>query len=239
MQSTAVSGQLVQAVLLDVDGTLYDQRPLRRVMLLRLLRQLAASPRDGVRTMRVLRAYRHAQETLRTNVCDSCDIDAAQVQLTARWSGVEEHEVRVLVRRWMESEPLLLLARYVRPGLYDFLSAAAHHGIKLGVVSDYPSTDKLRQLDVDHYMDVTLCARDACVGCFKPNPRGLLQAARQLGVQPESTLYVGDRPAIDAAAAKAAGMHCAIVGRRLATPRGADWVALASFDALRRLLFQR
>ena len=47
------------AVIFDVDGTLYDQPPLRRAMAIRLMRCVAREPFTGSRTIRVLRAYRH------------------------------------------------------------------------------------------------------------------------------------------------------------------------------------
>ena len=54
-----------KAVIFDLDGTLYRPETLRRAMLLRLLHAHAVRPLRGLRTARVLRAYRNAQEHLR------------------------------------------------------------------------------------------------------------------------------------------------------------------------------
>ena len=46
--------QTAEGVLFDVDGTLYGQRALRTFMLGKLLKQVAADPRTGIRTILVL-----------------------------------------------------------------------------------------------------------------------------------------------------------------------------------------
>ena len=46
-------GKRLKAVLFDVDGTLYGQRALRTFMLGKLLKQVAADPRTGIRTILV------------------------------------------------------------------------------------------------------------------------------------------------------------------------------------------
>lgn len=225
----------VRAILLDVDGTLYDQRRLRRAMLGRLLRFTAGSPRAGTRVLRALRAYRHAQERLRLAPPDGdviVDVAAAQLADAAARSGVPDVEVRAAVARWMDDAPLDLLARVARPGLAAFLRAAAERGVPVGVVSDYPAAAKLRALGVAELVRCVVCAQDADVGCFKPHPRGLLAGARRLGVPPEAVLYVGDRAGVDGAAARAAGMRCVIVGPEA---RGAG--GPADFAELRRAVF--
>src|SRR5205085_2620040 len=57
--------QMLQAVIMDVDGTMYRQGPVRRAMLWRILSAHAMSPLRGISTLRMLSAYRLAQEELR------------------------------------------------------------------------------------------------------------------------------------------------------------------------------
>ena len=227
----------VRGILLDVDGTLYDQRGLRLAMLARLLRFAAGSPRRGATTLRALRAYRPAQEHRRA--CPPADdrpvdVATAQVAEAARRSGLPEAAVRDAVARWMEREPLDLLARNARPGLAGFLRAAAARAVPVGVVSDYRAAEKLEALGVAELVRCVVCAQDADVGCFKPHPRGLVVGAQRLGLAPASVLYVGDRASVDGAAAAAAGMRCVIVGA------GRDPAApsrVADFAELERLVF--
>jgi FMN phosphatase YigB (HAD superfamily) len=55
----------LKAILIDVDGTLYRQSVVRKAMIMRLLRYSAAAPVRGIRSLRIIAAYRRAQEVLR------------------------------------------------------------------------------------------------------------------------------------------------------------------------------
>src|SRR5262245_48602239 len=79
-KATSPLGQL-KAFVFDIDGTMYRQGPLRSAMLVRLLREYAVRPVRGWQTVRVLRAYRQAQERLRAKSVMG-DISGAQVALT-------------------------------------------------------------------------------------------------------------------------------------------------------------
>jgi phosphoglycolate phosphatase/putative hydrolase of the HAD superfamily len=168
-------------------------------------------PLEGVSALRILRAYRQAQETLRVSCPDVLDIAAAQEQLAARQTGVAPTRVRECVARWMEQEPLALVASARRDGLLEALGAGRRRGLRLGVYSDYPAHAKLDAMQIGSFFDVVVSAQDADVRRFKPDPRGLLVTAERLGVTPDQALYVGDRPDVDTVAAQRAGMACVIV----------------------------
>src|SRR5262244_2332897 len=57
----------LRALILDLDGTPYRQPPLRWRMRWCALRAHIGHPRRALSTLRVLRAYRRAQETLRVS----------------------------------------------------------------------------------------------------------------------------------------------------------------------------
>jgi putative hydrolase of the HAD superfamily len=73
--------------------------------------------------------------------------------------------------------------------------------------------EKLGALGVLDLFELVLCAQDPEIGVFKPHPRGLQVAIERLGVSPLEALFVGDRPEVDAVAAAAVGVPCAIVSR--------------------------
>ena len=220
-------------IVFDVDGTLYRQAPLRRAMLLRLLAAHAVDPVKGWRTMTALQAYRRAQEHLRGH---NGDMAAAQMKLACERAGVDETFLAGCVERWMEQAPLALLARYIQPGLIDFLDACRARGLRLGVLSDYPAEAKLQALGIAGYFDVTLCAQSAEIGAFKPDPRGLRVALERLGSAPEESLYVGDRAEVDATAAAAAGIPCAIITRPRGQAQGTH-IEVDGYAPLQRLVF--
>ncbi len=192
-------GREVRALVFDVDGTLYPQGPLRRAMMLRLLRAYWYSPVEGWTTLRALREYRHAQERLRLTPSNGVDQFAPSSD-------------RKLIRRWMEEEPLAVLAPLVYAELEEMLKTAKGDGVRLGVFSDYPAENKLRTMGLDKYFDVVVSAQDAEVQRFKPDPRGLEVTLRRLGVSKADAVYVGDRVDVDGAAAAAAGIRFVMAG---------------------------
>jgi HAD superfamily hydrolase (TIGR01549 family) len=204
----------IRALVFDLDGTLYRHAPLRRAMAARMLLAFCRRPLDGSQALRAVSAYRRAQEQIRGESCQiaSHDLSARQLQFAARNSGLAEEAVLRHVRRWMEEAPLPLLGRFERAGLRSLLDRASARGLRLGLFSDYPPEAKLAALGAAEYFSVVSCAQSPEVGRFKPDPAGILFVARRLGVTPDQTLYVGDRPDIDWPAARAADMRCAIIG---------------------------
>lgn len=224
----------LRAILFDVDGTLYWQEPVRRGMLARLLRLSLRAPLCGYRTLRALRAYRQAQERLRVRGSAGQPLAEAQVHAAACQTGYDVGWIHQAVAEWMERTPLDLVAAAVCPGLREFLNVALERNWKLAVVSDYPAAAKLKALGVDSYFTVQVCAQDAAVQCFKPDPRGLFVALERLGVVPEAALYVGDRPEVDGVAAARAGIACAIL-RHQPGP-GQSWQGVAHYQELQDVL---
>jgi len=227
----------LKAIVFDIDGTLYRQSMLRRAMLGRLLRVHARHPLRGWRTAGVLRAYRHAQERLRSSAAEG-DISGAQITLTCQETHVDRGSVLDCVNRWMEQEPLQFLPQCLQPGVIEFLETCRRRGLRLGALSDYPAEAKLEALGLSALFDVVLCAQAPEVNVFKPNPRGLLLALERLGAARAETLYVGDRLDVDVPTAAAAGVRCAIVSRRAtASARGAH-IEVSSYSQLQDVLWR-
>jgi HAD superfamily hydrolase (TIGR01509 family) len=224
----------LKAVVFDVDGTLYRQAPLRRAMLLRLLRMALGRPLNGWRTFRTLSAYRRAQEALRGGA--SGDLAAAQIQAACERIKGDPVVVAECVERWMEQEPLAVLPRCAYAGVVEFLHACKARGWQLAALSDYPAAAKLRALGIAELFDVVLCAQEPEVGVFKPHPRGLLVALERLGVSRDECLYVGDRVDVDAPAAEAAGVRCVIITRNTAASSDGH-ETVSGYPQLRDLLF--
>jgi FMN phosphatase YigB (HAD superfamily) len=220
---------LPEAIVFDVDGTFYHQRPVRRRMTLRLARFCLSSPVEGWRTVRLLSAYRKAQETLRFQDTDGAP--ARQLECACARLRVDPGAAESVVKEWMGDKALDVVVSSQREGLLDFIKAARERGVRLGIFSDYPAEAKLRALDLLKMFDCVLSAQDAQVGTFKPSARGLLECLRRLNALPERSLYVGDRPEIDGEAARRAGMKGIIIG----LPEGSfgpGWTGVTGFRSL-------
>jgi len=229
-----VTGGRIAAVLFDLDGTLYRQRPMRALMALELATLALRSPLQAPVTWRVLSEFRRAQETLRGQATER-GAGLEQLQLTARQTGLSVEQVETLVAEWMIERPLKYMARCRADGLVQLLDFLGRRGIRVGVFSDYPPESKLKALGVAGRFSVLVCSADPEVGAFKPHPRGFLVASARWQIDPSEILVVGDRPDADAAGARAAGMPCVIVGGPSGR-RSGDFLSLDSLERLRDVL---
>ena len=204
----------IEAIVLDVDGTLYRQGPVRRQMAVRLAAACVTQPLRTFDAIRVIRAFRTNLETLRTSAPEDADHPAQQLRRTVEQTEMSEQLVRTLIDEWMFERPLALIGGYPRKGLHRFLGRAIQLGIRLAAFSEYPCEGKLESLGVREPFSVVVSSYDPEVRRFKPDPAGFLHAARRLGSSPETTLVIGDRDDADGAGARAAGMRYLEVGGR-------------------------
>lgn len=194
------------AWLVDLDGTLYQPKPLKALMALRLLTA-------GPRAIRVIAQFRKEHEAIREAglLCDPSPF-VAQIERTARTLSVPEEQVAALVEKCMFEHPLALLPRLRRKELIDEIAAFRNDGGRTALVSDYPAQKKLGALGVTALFDrVVASGEPNGPRRLKPAPDGYLQAAKELGVEPNRCLVIGDRADADGAAANAAGMEFRLV----------------------------
>lgn len=217
----------LQAIVLDLDGTLYSQTPVRARMLIELAREFLRRPWPHYKVGRFLHAYRRAQEELRAQAGGAA---GDQLALACDQTGADRTWARTVVDEWMERRPLRFLHDAVRPGLTAFLAAARRQGIRLGLCSDYPADLKLRALGIRDAFDVVVSAQDPAINRFKPHPAGLLSAIAALGASPQRSLYVGDRPEVDAETARRAGVRACILSAT--APPSADGLYVKDFTEL-------
>jgi HAD superfamily hydrolase (TIGR01549 family) len=207
----------VRAVLLDVDGTLYYQAPLRCLIALELctLPITKGSYQSTLRQWQLLRYFRRVREELRHLTESITPLAELQYAETAKMGDVTSHEVENVVIEWIHQRPLKYLRLCRRRGIEAFFSFLEKNGVRIGVFSDYPVVDKLRALGLSKSVSLTLCATDPEINAFKPQPQGFWHACALWKVAPEEVLYVGDRLEVDAVGAVAAGMPCALMVQKL------------------------
>jgi FMN phosphatase YigB (HAD superfamily) len=190
----------VELVVLDLDGTLYDARPLRRRMAVELLTAVATR-RLAPRSLAALRAFRRHREALAEAGADG--VRDRQYREAAAQAGVSEDELRALVARWMHERPLRHLRACRAAGIDAWLADLRERGVATSVLSDHLVGRKLTALGLA--VDLEASAEDPEVDRFKPHPAGLEHLLARADVDPDRTLVVGDRPERDGAAAAAIG----------------------------------
>jgi HAD superfamily hydrolase (TIGR01549 family) len=241
--SNALPLSNIDAVLFDVDGTLYAQWPVRALMTLELLSLVITlrSLAKAARIWKVLASFRRVREQLRECAADADAIERLQYTATGQVVGVDAITVEQLVTEWIHRRPLKYLRLSKRTGLAQLLAHLDAQGIRSGVLSDYPADAKLRAMGLGGRFSLVLCATDGTVNAFKPNVAGFLKACQEWNLPPSRVLYVGDRPEVDAAGAEAAGMPCAIVSgscvsNRMITGMSSGYLLTRSFRRLQRAI---
>lgn len=198
-----------EAVIFDCDGTLYDQRALRLIMLREMAAHYLFRPHRW-REVQAIRCFRKKREELALSGCQA-GIEAEQYRATAEACGFDEPGLRRLVQTWMFERATPHLARVRWPGLKSFLEALHRRSILTAVFSDYPAEEKLSAMDLPPLP--CLCSTDPSVDRLKPDPRGLEVLVSRLGVEPARCLFIGDRRDRDGECAHRLGMPVHIIER--------------------------
>lgn len=207
-QSGAVNWTGVKVVIFDVDGTLYNQKGLRKRMLFSLLSYYFKRP-HRYRELMILKHFRSERERLSSN--HGPDLQSSQYHWCANKGGYPLSLVRKTVDHWIFDYPNQFLKRYMFPGVASFFRSLRSASIKTAIYSDYAATTKMAAMDL--HPDLVVSSTDPGIDKLKPNPKALFHIARHFGVQPSECLFIGDREDLDGACAAAAGMPFLLVDK--------------------------
>ncbi len=202
----------LRGVVFDLDGTLYDKRPLEWYM----VRKLAAS---------LPRLWRYTKVRSSLAGIDLGDGPALARETLTRLTRDAAAQTRW--HAWIQDryEPTLLagLRATARPypGTAELLRRLAGSGVRVGLVSDYRGVhDRLDALGLDpndfHFILVT-----EDLGAMKPAPRVAALTLTGMGLGADEMVMVGDRAFADQRFAAAAGM--AFLGVRPRGPADGPW----------------
>jgi HAD superfamily hydrolase (TIGR01549 family) len=206
-------------VVFDLDGTLYDKRPLEWFMVRRLLPWLPRLLRyTGVRSGLAGADHGSGPAIARVTLERLADSPAAQVKWQ-RW--IRERYEPTLLRGLREASAL-------RPGALELLATLRAAGLRLGLVSDYRGVpERLAALGLDGgCFDFVLVTEE--VGAMKPARRMVEATLAGMRSTGEELVMVGDRDFTDQRFAEAAGMR--FLGVRSQGPADATWMP---WDAVR------
>ena len=198
----------VEVVIFDVDGTLYDQRKLRRYMLVDLLKYSIMNP-QRLNELKIIKDFRKERENHTFDVEN--DIENAQYNWGAQASGVSSEKVRNVVEKWIFNAPLKYIPHCRYSGVLEFVGNLCNREIATAVFSDYPAKEKLSALGLSPCCIV--CSTDKNVDKLKPDTKGLFIIVETLGVSVEHCLFIGDRDERDGECARKAGMPYLILER--------------------------
>lgn len=195
-----------KGVILDLDGTLYNQKRLRVRMAAELFRFYSLRPWRW-RELYILFSFRRLRELLAET--GQGDISLLQFKLTAEKCHCSIKLVEFVIDEWLHRRPLRHLASCRYPLVDELVDCLLMNKLQIAVLSDYPPEAKLRALNLEK-ID-SWASTDRCIDRLKPDPAGVLHISRFWGVSPGQCLVIGDRDDRDGEAARRGGMRYLIL----------------------------
>jgi len=182
---------MFKAVLFDLDGTLLDTARDMARSLNRLLKEEGKQPLD----YELIRSeVSHGARAMVHLMCSESETSVRFEALRQRYLDIYQANLAV--------ETTLF------PGMDAVLDQLEERNIPWGVVTNKPSwltTPLLGSLQLSERAASVICADTA--GVAKPDPKPILDACEEIGVEPDNAVYIGDDER-DVQAAHAAGMPC-------------------------------
>ena len=192
-----------RAVIFDLDGTLYYQKPFRIRMLFYLLGHIIQHP-SSIGDVFLIKRYREVREKWETyeralSFPADMSLEDRQYLFVAEEKKVPAKRVEEAVRFYMQKAPLTLLPAYKDAILAETIELLKKKDISIVVYSDYPVEDKLRALGIK--ADLCFTSADEQINCMKPDPKGLKVILETLNLNAADVVMVGDRYEKDGLAA--------------------------------------
>jgi putative hydrolase of the HAD superfamily len=200
----------IELVIFDVDGTLYNQNRLRKIMFFKLFFHYLIRPWK-YRDLIILYHFRKERERHAGYV--GTDLENEQYIWCAQQTNESIQKIKDVVSKWIFTFPNPYLKDALYSGADQFIEELKAKGIKTATYSDYNSKDKLNAMNI--VVDMEVCSTDKSVNCFKPESKGLVFLMLALGVtQKERCVFIGDRIELDGVCAQEAGVPFLLINEK-------------------------
>jgi len=196
-----INWENLKVLILDVDGTLYNQSKLRKKMLFALFGYYLFRPWQ-IKDLLILYHFRSEREK-KAGYCGT-DLENEQYQWCVEKVNVPVEKIKKVVEKWIFEFPNRYLLSCYYPEIPPLLELLKEKNIKTVIYSDYKATQKLDQLKIK--ADLVLASTDPLVNCLKPNPRALSHIMHAFKVLNTQCLFIGDRDELDGQCAANAGI---------------------------------
>lgn len=191
----------IQAVIFDLDGTLYPLKEMRRRMRQALIRHYFWRVWRW-REVQWIQAFRVFREQLAE--MPHQEVATTTFDRIAKYTRADSQQVEAVIYRWMLEKPLTHLRELQYPEVVPLFALLGQKGKQVAIFSDFPAQQKIKTMG--HTLSHVYSAHDPEIDQLKPNPKGLLHIAGLLGYPPSQCLMIGDRDERDGEAARQAGM---------------------------------
>lgn len=192
----------LELVIFDVDGTLYDQKKLRRRMLGALISYYIFRP---WKYKDLLILYHFRKEREKKAGYQSHDLQLEQYSWVLQKVSSSVGYVNKVVDKWIFDVPNKFLKEYMYPGTTQFLNGLLEAGILTAIYSDYDAAKKMKSMDVS--VDLIVSSTEPWINAFKPLPNGLNYILSDLKIKhADKCLFIGDREELDGKCSELAGI---------------------------------
>ena len=190
-----------EVIIFDLDGTLYDQVKLRRILMRKLLFRLLTF-RTGLSDFRIISCFRKEREKKKGYA--SGRLKEEQYEWCAESLGLTPDRVRKSIDYHMQKFPLKFLKGVKFSGINDFFEFLYNEKIRIVVYSDYPIEEKLKALGLT--ATASYCSTHKSINQFKPSVKALKLICGEMKCTPGRMIYIGDRQDTDGEGARLAGI---------------------------------
>ena len=178
--------------ILDLDGTLYYQFPVRMMMVVELCFYYLFHL-SNLKELRILLAYRKAHENI------VFDLN----QFAKKYSCSPE-KIQKIVQYWMQERPLKWISFFADKKLISLL-----RNERTFVFSDYPTQRKLKALNF--MPEGQFFYGDGNIRFMKPHPQGLSIIESKYHLDKKDMIFIGDRFEKDGLCAQNFGCTCILL----------------------------
>lgn len=178
----------IGGVIFDIDGTLYAQTPVRICMFIELLFFYTTFKIDRQQIL-VLRFFRNKYEHLSSNKHKfAYDLS---VDETAKKFNIRPQDVLKITEEWLIDRPLKYIKRFRSAGVETTFQKLADLGIKVAVLSNYPTEKKIVALKLSP--DIQVSPSSAKLRYVKPHSNGIEIILAEFDLKANNLLLIGDR----------------------------------------------
>jgi len=186
----------ISAIVFDVDGTLY---PWNQLSL-----QLAGT---FLRKWRFFKNFYEVRKELRRQGKIE-RLKLLQVHMLAKRLRISEEEAQKRITWFVQYRLNKACSNiHVFPTLHEFIKLIKRLHIRVGVLSDFPIGQRLKNLGLGSFGELYMCSEDA--DALKPSPEPFLYVSKKLRISPQNILYIGDNYHYDIIGANRVGMQTA------------------------------
>ncbi len=176
-----------KALIVDLDGTLYYQKPVQICAGLELLIYYLIHF-WRLKELKQILTYRHQHNT-QTNF---------NIQTFCKRQNTDITTIQFLVQKWLFLKPLKWIKIFTDKNLICYLRENQKN-IPIIIYSDYETKEKLKALNFKPDFEFSYDGTN--IRYLKPDPQGLTHIANKLNLLPEDILIIGDRQDKDGLAA--------------------------------------